>query len=286
MVRPAFAALALAAATIASPAAAQGSCDRELLQGIATDWVSAVEKGTAFEMNLGEWVEYWENMELGAMSAFFTKPREVDWHRALLDTTSCKVFVESVILDEERPMVLATQLTNGFFGVGPIKNVVTDEGDWLFDAKATYEYARREDWSPIPEGRRNTRAELIAAADAYLDLFSDPSVEVPWGTPCARLEGGIYTGRGTPEDSCNVGVPQGVKLIEREYVVDEALGAVNVFLKFGESARPDSHTFRIEDGKIRFIHTVTNCGEEPNCGFPPLAEMLAENPDLQPPLPE
>jgi hypothetical protein len=27
--------------------------------------------------------------------------------------------------------------------------------------------------------------------------------------------------------------------------------------------------FRIEDGKIRYIHTVTNCGDQVNCGFPP-----------------
>ena len=273
-----FTLAALASVTVATPAAAQGACNRELLQGIADDWVSAVEKGSAFEMQLGEWVEYWENMELGAMSAFFTKPRKVDWHRALLDTTGCRVFVESVILDEERPMVLATQLTNGFFGVGPIKNIVTDEGDWLFDAQKTYEYARQEDWSPIPEGQRASRAELIAAADAYLDLFSDKSVEVPWGTPCARLEGGLYTGRGTPEDSCNVGVPDRVELTERDYIVDETLGAVAVTLKFGEKQRPDAHIFRIEDGKIRFIHTVTNCGDEPNCGFPPLSEMQAGNP--------
>lgn len=273
-----FAIAAIAAAAIATPAAAQGTCSREMLQGIADSWVSAVEKGSPFEMQLGEWVDYRENMELGSMSGFFSKPRNVDWHLALLDTTACKVFVESVVLDEERPMVLATQLSNGYFGVGPIENIVTDEGDWLFDAQATYEYARREDWDLIPEGQRASREELIAAADAYLDLFSDPSTDVPWGTPCARLEGGIYTG----DESCNVGVPEGVELTDRQYIVDEALGAVNVFLKFGESERPDSHTFRVEDGKLRYIHTVTNCGEEVNCGFGSFEEMLAENPDLQP----
>ena len=54
-----------------------------------------------------------------------------------------------------------------------------------------------------------------------------------------------------------------------------ALGAVAVTLKFGEKKRPDAHVFRIENGKIRFIHTVTNCGEEVNCGFPPLSELRA-----------
>ena len=57
---------------------------------------------------------------------------------------------------------------------------------------------------------------------------------------------------------------------------------MNVFLEFGDNALPDSHTFRVENGKIRYIHTVTACETE-NCGFRPFAEMLAENPDMQPP---
>ncbi len=273
---------ATAAIATASPAQAQGACDRELLQGIADDWVAAIEQGTMMTMKLGEWVEYNENFQRSSLGSFLDHPREVNWHLALLDTLTCQVFVEAVMLDDERPLVTATQLGNGFFGVGPFDNIVTDEGDWLFDASATYEYARREDWGDIPEGERATREELIAAADAYLDLFNDPTVEVPWGEPCARLEGGVYSGRGEPTDTCNVGVPEGVELTNRRYVVDETKGAVNVFLEFGESARPDSHTFRLEDGKLRYVHTVTYCEEE-NCGFPPFAEMLADNPDMQPP---
>jgi hypothetical protein len=275
----------LAASTafaFAAPAQAQGACDRELLQGIANDWVSAIEQGTMMTMQLGEWVEYNENFKRGSLGSFLTPAREVDWHLALLDTTTCQVFVEAVMLDEERPIVTATQIGNGFFGVGPFENIVTDEGDWLFDPQATYEYARREDWSEIPEGERATREELIAAADAYLDLFNDPTVEVPWGEPCARLEGGVYTGRGEPTASCNIGVPEGVELVNRRYVVDEAKGAVNVILEFGDNALPDSHTFRVEGGKLRYVHTATACESE-NCGFRPFSEMLAENPDMQPP---
>ena len=105
---------------------------------------------------------------------------------------------------------------------------------------------------------------------------------VPWGTPCARLEGSVYTAKGTPEDSCNVGVPENIEMKDRSYVIDPVIGAVAVFLKMGPNERPDSHTFRVEDGKIRFIHTVTNCGEDENCGFGPFKEMLAKNPEMHP----
>jgi hypothetical protein len=223
MKRFVIAAMALAGATVASPAAAQGACTRELLQGIADSWVAGVEEGTPFKMNLGEWVEYKENMELGFMSVFFDKPRKVDWHRTLLDTTACKATVESVVLDPEHPMVLTTQLTNGFFGVSPIENVVSDKGDWQFDAAAAMERGKSEAWDVIPEGQRQTRQQLVAAADAYLDGLA--------GT----------VGEAT----------------ERQFVVDETLGAVNAFVRVGAGRRPESHTLRIENGQVRFAHVAT-----------------------------
>jgi hypothetical protein len=222
MKRLAFAALALAGATIASPAAAQGACNRELLQGIANDWVEALEKGTPYGMNLGEWVDYQENMEIGFMSAFFEKPREVDGHMALLDTGSCKVFVNSVILDQERPMVLSTQLTNGFFGISPIENVVTDAGDWQFDPQAALERVS-QGWAPLPEAQRQTRQQLTAAAEAYLDGLAGSAGEAA----------------------------------ERRLVVDETLGAVNAFVLVGADRRPESHTLRIENGQARVVHIAT-----------------------------
>ena len=139
----------------------------------------------------------------------------------------------------------------------------------------------RENWDDLPEGEQPTREQLIAAADAYLDLFSDKSVEVPWGEPCARLEGGVYTAKAKNEGTCDVGVPDGIAMAERQYIVDPVKGAINVFLKMGGNERPDSHTFRLEGGKLRYIHTVTNCDED-NCGFDPFDKMLAANPGMQP----
>ncbi|KAH6912291.1 hypothetical protein BKA70DRAFT_1423002 [Coprinopsis sp. MPI-PUGE-AT-0042] len=134
-------------------------------------------------------------------------------------------------------------------------------GDWLFNATGTQYYASRENWFVIPEADRNTRETIKAGGDAYLDLFSKPNTVVPWGTPCARLEGGIYTGRGLPTDSCNVGVPSGVELVNRRYVIDEMVGAVDIFLNFGgANGIPDSHEFRLEKGKLRFVHTMTVMG--------------------------
>ena len=119
-----------------------------------------------------------------------------------------------------------------------------------------------------------SREVIRAAADAYLDLFNDTSVEVPWGEGCRRLEGGLYT---QPGSTCASGVPQGIPLVNRRYVIDEEYGTVDVFLNFGQNGLQDSHEFRIEEGKIRFIHTITVC-PTPNCGFGEPPAILKQDP--------
>ena len=272
---------AIAGLTCSAPAAAQGNCTRDSLKEIADSWVRAVEAGRMTEMKLGEWVDYTENGSRASLGAAMDKPHKIDWHMELLDTTSCKAYVETVILDPAHPEVVATQTGAGFFGAGPFTSIVTDKGDWLFDAQHTYEYARREDWSDLPADQQPTREQLIAAADAYLDRFSDKSVSVPFGTPCARLEGSAYTAKSKDEGSCEVGIPEGVKMADRQYIVDPVKGAINVFLKMGDKERPDSHTFRMVNGKIRYIHTVTYCAED-NCGFDPFEKTLKERPEMHP----
>ena len=80
-----------------------------------------------------------------------------------------------------------------------------------------------------------------------------------------RLEGGLYGDPGV-NGSCAGGVPSGVPLTRRRYVVDEGVGAVDVLLDFGKSGWPDSHLFRVEKGKLRYVHTMTHCGVK-NCGL-------------------
>jgi hypothetical protein len=284
---------AAASIAITSPAMAQADpCTRERLKEVADQYRAAQASGSVI-MNMrpmGEWVNYYENFELSSMTfgGVIASPQKVDWDRSFYDTATCQVYVESIITNPEKPYVVATIIRAiGSPGSPPgtisaIDSITASTDDWLFDAEKTLYYAQREDWAEIPEGERNTRQELQAAADAYLDLFKDKSVQVPWGTPCARLEGSAYTGKGQPTDSCNVGVPENIDMAERRYVIDPVVGSVAVFLRMGPSKRPDAHVFRIEDGKIRYIHTVTNCGEDVNCGFDPMPTMLERNPDFYP----
>jgi len=257
----------------AAPAFAQFGCSRAALQQATEDYIAALTAGEPTKVHFTLWVNYSENADPSASmaSGILSQPLKVDFHRSLLDTTSCTTFTEAIVTDPAHPYVIGARLGVRGGQVGSIETLVTDKGDWLFNAANTLKYSKAENWSEIPEADRDSRETIIAAADAYLDSFNDKSVTVPWGSPCERLEGGLYTGKGAPgvsnpEDTCNVGVPSGVKLVDRSYVVDEALGAVTVLLTFGANQLPDAHTFRIEKGKIRYVHTITVC-KTFNCGF-------------------
>jgi hypothetical protein len=260
-----------------APAFAQAPCSRADLQAAADNYVAAQTTGDPFKMHMGLWVDYNEQLQNATMSTgVLSKPLKIDFHRSLLDTAGCKTFTEVVVTDPANAYVIGTVVSTGGLGgpndVSTISSVVTDKvNGWLFSPANTLKYSKAETWSEIPPDQRDSRDAIVAAANAYLDLFNDKTVQVPWGSPCERLEGGLYTGKGppgapAPEDSCNVGVPSGVKIIDRAYVVDEALGAVAVLSTFGDNKLPDVHTFRVEKGKIRYVHTITAC-KTFNCGF-------------------
>ena len=65
-------------------------------------------------------------------------------------------------------------------------------------------------------------------------------------------------------DSCDVGVPSGVNIANRRFIVDPTIGSVVVYCTFGAggpnggSGAPDTHLFRVENGKLRYVHTLTH----------------------------
>ena len=66
----------------------------------------------------------------------------------------------------------------------------------------------------------------------------------------------MRTGKGTPGNTCNSGVPSGMKITNRRFVVDPEIGAVVVLSRFSNNELPDSHLFRFERGKIHYTLTV------------------------------
>jgi hypothetical protein len=237
--------------------ASAADCTREFLKASADSLVAAQTAGDPSMLKpVSEGLSYNENFAAATLkSGILATPIKIDHSRHSLDTTQCATYTELISARGAKPYVLGVQMWFKDSAISKIDTLITTTGDWLFNATGTLNWASKEDWGTIPEEKRDSRAVIQAAADAYCDIFSNKSVSVPWGYPCSRLEGGMYTGNGGPNDKCDVGIPSGVALVDRRYVIDETVGAVSVFLSF--SGIPDSHEFRVENGKLRFVHTMT-----------------------------
>jgi hypothetical protein len=267
--------IALAGVALATNVRAE--CNRDMLRKLADTYVKAQTDGKPSMLPLAKGASYAENdqaMDIG--KGVLTGTLKVDFTRSFHDTTQCATFTELVAATDPHPYVIHTRIEATRGGkVSKIESVVTDAGDWVFGAAEHLAVTRNEKWDEVPKDKRDTRAVIQAAADAYLDNWGDPKLPVPHGTPCARLEGRLNTGSRNPEgNTCNMGAfPQKLKVGHRRYVIDETLGAVVVFHNFpwidaglpADPGTPASQMFRVEGGKNRYIHEVTVC-TTPKCG--------------------
>ena len=267
---PSMTRLSALAASIAmlAPAVcrAEISCTREGLNAAAELYVAAQAKGDSAGLPLARGVSYIENFKpIDIKDGLIQKAMKIDHQRSLLDPATCQTFTEIIVADKAKPYVLGVRLRVNHSLIAEIETLWTTTGYWLFNADDYLKYATSEDWSVVPAAQRDTRATLVSAAGAYLDAFLEKKTDlVPWGYPCHRTEGGMHTGKGLPTDTCEEGVPAGVNITNRHFVVDETMGSVVVFCTFGPNSpngpagAPDTHLFRLNNGKIRYVHTLTH----------------------------
>jgi len=258
--------LALGALFIPGLGRAQVSCTRGGLKEAVDLYLAAQSKGDISGLPLAKGVGYWENVAPADIHrGFIVKPLKIDHARSIFDTATCQTFTEVIVTDKAAPYVFGTRLRVNHDKIAEVEILWTTTGYWLFNADAYLKHSSEENWGTVPARQRESRDTLVAAANAYLDAFLEKRTDlVPWGFPCERLEGGAYTGKGLQSDSCAVGVPAGVNIVNRRFVVDEVLGTVQVFCTFGAgtpgggSGAPDSHLFRLQNGKLRYVHTLTH----------------------------
>jgi hypothetical protein len=247
-------------------AAQQISCVRGGLQRAVNLYIEAQTKGDTAGLPLANGLGYVENMERTDIAmGLINTPLKIDHHRSLLDEATCQTFTELIVTNPEKPYVLGTRMRINHDKIAEIEIIWTTTGYWLFNADNYLKYSSTEDWGPIAADERDSRDTLVGAANAYLDAFLEGKIDqVPWGFPCVRVEGGMYTGKDSPTDSCEVGVPSGVNIANRRFVVDDTIGSVVVYCTFGAggpdggSGAPDTHLFRVENGKLRYVHTLTH----------------------------
>ena len=245
---------------------AQVACTREGLQRAVDLYIAAQTTGDTSGLPLPMGAGYMENAaNFDINKGVIKTAMKIDHHRSLIDPSTCQTFTEVIVTDKAKPYILGTRLRVNRDKIAEIEILWTTTGYWLFNADNYLKYSSAENWGTIPADKRDTRETLVAAANAYLDAFLEGKKDlVPWGYPCQRTEGGMYIGKGDPKDSCDVGVPSGVNIANRRFIVDETIGSVVVYCTFGAggpgggSGAPDTHLFRIENGKLRYVHTLTH----------------------------
>jgi hypothetical protein len=242
------------------------SCQRGGLRYAVQLYLAAQAKGDISGLPLANSLGYWEDREAkDVKTGFLTKPLVIDKSLSIYDDQSCQTYTEIWVTDKAAPYVAGVRLRVNHEKIAEIEVITTTTGDWGFNVDNFMKYADGQDWSPIPEDRRDTYGTLLSAANAYLDAFLEGKIDlVPWGYPCERIEGGMFTGRNSPQDTCEAGVPSGVNIANRHFVVDPVEGAVVAWCTFGAggpnggSGAPDAHLFRLENGKLRYVHTITH----------------------------
>ncbi|KAI1100831.1 hypothetical protein F4804DRAFT_317847 [Jackrogersella minutella] len=260
-------------------ASVSAECTREFLIGATDKYVAAQAAGSADDVVVlaAPNVTYTENETPKAIAeGVLAESIRIDHNRSIHDTANCATFTEIIAASNPHQYVIGTRIIfNEDNKISLMESIMTDAGDWAFNATGYLYWDSLENWDPIPEDKRDSREVIQAAGNSYFERFKNESVVVPFGVPCSRLEGGVSTAPlNMTGDSCTLaGLPSTLVVTDRRFVVDEVMGVVDIFLGFpgldrsqGEKPMPDSHLFRIESGQIRYIHTVSSCVEA-GCGM-------------------
>lgn len=242
----------------------QASCTRQGLAAATQAYLAALSTHDPAGAPIVSRAKYTENTEEVPIGEGLWKTAgPVKLHRYLVDTEQCGTMSEVVLPEDGVDVIMALRLKVESGGITEAEAIITRDGDWLFDAQG-YLDSKDQTWDVLPEEQRSTREQLLAAAKAYFDVFSDKSVKPPFGEGCERLEGGQATA------PCPVGIPDGVTIGNRRYLADVEAGvSVGIVLFGGESSGLlDAHFFRLLDGTIRNVHSMTVNSTFATTGWP------------------
>jgi hypothetical protein len=236
-------------------------CTRDVLVAAADLYVAAQGNGTLGDLSkiLSSDYKYQENNKAATVATgVLGSALKISHRKTTADTVACASYTE-LISTSPKPYVIGTQLRHTADGttVTLIDTIAATTGSLSFNAVKTLSYIEAEAWSTIDPSKYDSRALLQQTADAYLDMWTNASAynAVPWGTPCERVEGSALN------SPCTVGAPKGgssQRNSMRRYVIDQSLGSADVLCAFSAVGNvADSHEFRLENGKLRYVHTIT-----------------------------
>lgn len=216
-----FAALFTGAAWAVPP------CDPQKLVQIQSQWNILLRTGEIrnFFSKHPDFVYKQNDQITDIREGIISQALEVSANRAYYDSTLCKIWTEHVVTNPAHPYVINTQIYVVDGAAKEIDALVTDEGDFSFNATVYKDIGYSQKWDFIPESERSTREYLKDAGDAYFEHLHSRA-PFPVRVPCMVLSGGFDSSKGnTSVDTCThqpykPDVPIQT-MINRRYLIDE-----------------------------------------------------------------
>ncbi len=280
--RAALVAALLVSSALGSPRAmAQGgaTCDAACLTGFIDAYVDALAHRDASKLPLAADVKYTENGRVLDLGEGF-------WHTAGAplryrdyvvdpDTGSAAAFTALKEYDGTAQMFVRLKVVNR--KLTEIETFVVRVGDQRWFAPQNLEHLSDLFAQTVPAAERHTRAQLVAAANAYFDAIQTEGTpafkQAPFAPGMKRFENGLQTTNVTsnpvverhtwsPDLQLERASYKGIEVMDRRFpVVDLEHGtvlAVGTFRRQG----PDTSTlllaeiFKVTGGKLREIRAV------------------------------
>ena len=270
----------LAATSLSFEAAAQnGACDRACLKGFIDDYFTALAARDFAGLPVAEGVKYTENGRVLTLGEGFWKTAgdPVAYRDYLLDAESGGAAALTAFEEYSgtAQMFLRLKIVNR--RITEIETIVARVGDQRWFAPETLPNLSDIFARPVPAAERHSRAELVAAADAYFTAVQTEGtpqfVQAPFDPALKRFENGQQTTNVTekPILERHTWTPilqlerasyAGTIVTDRRYpVVDTELGsvlAVATFRRVGEhtSTLLLAEIFKYTGGRLREIRAV------------------------------
>lgn len=240
----------------AVPGPAGGECTRESLKANIDAYLDALLAHDPGTLPLAASVKFTENAEESPLAdgpdGLWQGADGVELRRDLLDTETCGTLTHGVLTENGDLVLFGVRLKVVAGELTEVEQYVARDTEFAFKPDGVLDTAD-QDWEGIlPEAERVPREDLIAAANAYFDMFEDIDTEVPFDMPCDRWENGTQTTSG----NCKSGVPSGVTITHRRFpVIDVEAGFSVGFVLFAGNLL-DFHMFKLKSGKIQLIQAL------------------------------
>lgn len=246
---------------------ANAQCTRQDLSRLVDNFLAALSAKDPARLTVASNLKFTENgriMNLG--EGLWKTAGEITFSRSAIDVEQCGTLTQAVMNEDgvDVPTIYGVRLrVNDKAELTDIETYIARSTEFAHNPEGV-PVEDGEDWEALLEpSERTPRDVMIAAANAYFDMFFDPQgTQVPFAMPCDRWENGTRTTRG---DCSNMGPAGagGMQMTHRRFpIVDLEAGIVVGFVLFADSLL-DFHMFKMRNGLITQIQSVIGPSANP-----------------------